>query len=69
MKIFSVRCSYTDRKFGPGMGKAVETEASSFPGAAGKGAREFWKGLNTKQRNDVQRSGLTIQVFETDRQP
>lgn len=35
-----------------------------MPSAIAKAAREFWKGLNTKQRNDVRRDGLKIEVRE-----
>jgi len=35
-------------------------EASSLPGAVGKAAREFVKGLDRKQRFDMNKNGLEI---------
>jgi hypothetical protein len=35
-------------------------EASSLPGAIGKAAREFVKGLDRKQRFDMNKNGLEI---------
>jgi hypothetical protein len=35
-------------------------DASSLPGAVGKAAREFVKGLDRKQRFDMNKNGLEI---------
>jgi hypothetical protein len=63
LKSFSVRLSFTDRRQGPGIGRSISTDASNLPGAVAKAVREFWKDLDTKQRNDARRS-LKIEVHE-----
>jgi len=63
MKQFNIRLSFTDRRQGPGVGRSIPTEASSLPGAIAKAIREFWRGLNRKQRNDARRS-LKIDAHE-----
>ena len=67
-KEYSVRLSFTDRKVGPGTGSSTRVEASSFPQAIAKAAREFWKALDTKQRNDVRRNGMKVEVQEGEEQ-
>ena len=62
--LYIVRASFTDRRQGPGTGRTLEIEATSMPVALGKGAREFWKGLDRKQRNDCRTSGLNLTVRE-----
>ena len=64
MKQYNVRLSFTDRRQGPGIGRNIPVDASSFPGAIARATREFWKGLSTKQRNDARRSGLKIEARE-----
>jgi hypothetical protein len=64
MKTFVARCTFTDRRDGPGTGRTLEVQATSAPGAAGKAMREFWKSLNRKQRWDALRSGLQLQISE-----
>ena len=64
MKQFQVRLSFTDRRQGPGVGRSIPVDASSFPGAIARATREFWKGLSTKQRNDARRSGVKIEARE-----
>jgi len=64
MKQFQVRLSFTDRRQGPGVGRSIPVDAGSLPGAVAKATREFWRGLNTKQRNDVRRSGLKVEARE-----
>ena len=59
----NIRLSFTDRKQGPGTGRSIAVDASSVPVAVGKAVREFWSGLDGKQRNDVRRSGLKIEAF------
>jgi hypothetical protein len=65
LKSFSVRLSFTDRRQGPGVGRSITTDASNLPGAVTKAVREFWRDLDTKQRNDARRS-LKIEVLERD---
>jgi hypothetical protein len=40
----------------------VKAEASSLPGAVAKATREFVKGLDRKQRFDMNKNGLEITV-------
>ena len=63
LKSFTVRLTFTDRRQGPGIGRAIPAQASNLPGAVSKAIREFWRGLDTKQRNDARRS-LKIEVHE-----
>lgn len=62
MTEFTIRFSYTDRKFGPGTGRTLVTQASSLPVAMGRAARIFWNSLDGKQRNDVRRDGLKTEI-------
>jgi hypothetical protein len=64
VKIFVARCSYQDRKLGPGCGRTLTVTATSAPGAIGKAAREFWKSLTTRQRNDALRGGMEVRIVE-----
>ena len=59
MKMFEVRFRYPDRHEGT-VESTVKVEASSLPGAVGKAAREFVKGLDRKQRFDMNKNGLEI---------
>ena len=59
MKTFRVKFQYQDRKNGP-EGKTVTMDASSLPGAVAKATREFVKGLDRKQRFDMNKNGLEI---------
>ena len=59
MKMFEVRFRYPDRNEGT-VESTVKVEASSLPGAVGKAAREFVKGLDRKQRFDMNKNGLEI---------
>jgi hypothetical protein len=59
MKTFEVRFRYPDRNEGA-VESTVKVEASSLPGAVGKAAREFVKGLDRKQRFDMNKNGLEI---------
>lgn len=61
MKQYCIRVSFTDRREGPGTGRSIPVEASSLPGAIAKATREFWRGLDTKQRNDARRSGMKVE--------
>jgi hypothetical protein len=59
MKTFEVQFRYRDRKEET-VKATVKVEASSLPGAVGKAAREFVKGLDRKQRFDMNKNGLEI---------
>ncbi len=59
MKTFEVQFRYRDRK-DESVQSTVKVEASSLPGAVGKAAREFVKGLDRKQRFDMNKNGLEI---------
>lgn len=59
MKTFEVQFRYRDRNEET-MESTVKMEASSLPGAVGKAAREFVKGLDRKQKFDMNKNGLEI---------
>ena len=59
MKTFEGQFRYRDRNEGT-VESTVKVEASSLPGAVGKAAREFVKGLDRKQRFDMNKNGLEI---------
>ena len=59
MKTFEVQFRYRDRNEGTAE-STVKVEASSLHGAIGKAAREFVKGLDRKQRFDMNKNGLEI---------
>ena len=59
MKTFEVQFRYQDRSEGT-VEVAVKVEASSLPGGVGKAVREFVKGLDRKQRFDMNKNGLEI---------
>ena len=61
MKTFQVEFRYQERKNGP-EGSTVKVDASSLPGAIAKATREFVKGLDRKQRFDMNKSGLEIKA-------
>lgn len=63
-KSFNIRCSFTDRRQGPGTGRTIEASATNLPGAVGKAVREFWRSLDRKQRFDCLTSGLEIRITE-----
>ena len=60
MKTFQVEFRYQDRK-GP-EGSTVKVDASSLPGAIAKATRTFVKGLDRKQRFDMNKNGLEIKA-------
>jgi hypothetical protein len=64
MKTFEVRFRYQDRNQGT-VESTVKVDASSLPGAVGKAAREFVKGLDRKQRFDMNKNGLEITAKST----
>ena len=59
MKSFEVQFRYQDRTEG-NVESTVKVEASSLPGGVGKAVREFVKGLDRKQRFDMNKNGLEI---------
>ena len=59
MKTFEVQFRYRDRNEETAE-SMVKVEASSLPGAVGKATREFVKGLDRKQRFDMNKNGLEI---------
>jgi hypothetical protein len=61
MKTFQVEFRYQDRKNGP-EGSTVKLDASSLPGAIAKATRQFVKGLDRKQRFDMNKNGLEIKA-------
>ncbi len=60
MKTFRVEFRYQDRK-GP-EGSTVTVDASNLPGAVAKATREYVKGLDRKQRFDLNKNGLEIKA-------
>jgi len=59
MKTFEVQFRFRDRSEETVESK-VKMDASSLPGAVAKAAREFVKGLDRKQRFDMNKNGLEI---------
>jgi hypothetical protein len=59
MKTFEVHFRYRDRNEETVESKA-KADASSLPGAVAKATREFVKGLDRKQRFDMNKNGLEI---------
>jgi len=67
MKTFEVRFRFQDRNQG-NVESTVKVDASSLPGAVGKAAREFVKGLDRKQRFDMNKNGLEISTKAVDKE-
>jgi hypothetical protein len=61
MKTFEVSFRYQDRK-NSSEGLMVKLDASSLPGAIAKATRQFVKGLDRKQRFDMNKNGLEIKA-------
>ncbi len=59
MKTFEVQCRYRDRNEET-VESTAKVDASSLPGAVAKATREFVKGLDRKQRFDMNKNGLEI---------
>jgi hypothetical protein len=59
MKSFEVRLSFRDRDEKT-VESTVKVDASSLPGAIARAARDFVKGLDRKQRFDMNKNGLEI---------
>ena len=64
MKTFEVQMKFRDRNEAM-VESSVRVEASSLPGAVGKAVREFVKGLDRKQRFDMNKAGLEITAKAT----
>jgi hypothetical protein len=65
MKTYQVEFRYRDRDETQA-GSTVKVAASSLPGAVAKATREFVKGLDRKQRFDMNKSGLDIKVAQAE---
>lgn len=63
MKTYSVRCTFQDRRQGPGTGRTIRVNACTVPGAIGKASRDFWNSLNRKQRFDAANT-MKIEIHE-----
>ena len=61
MKMFEVKFRFQDRSEAT-VESTVNMEASSLPGAIAKATRGFVKGLDRKQRFDMNKNGLEITV-------
>jgi hypothetical protein len=59
MKTFEVQFTFLDRN-DTKVESTVKVDASSLPGGVGKAVREFVKGLDRKQRFDMNKNGLEI---------
>jgi len=59
MKSFEVRLRFQDRTEAA-VESTVKVDASSLPGAVAKATREFVKGLDRKQKFDMNKNGLEI---------
>ena len=68
MKTFEVRFRYQDRSQGS-VESTVNVDASSLPGAVAKAARQFVKGLDRKQKFDMNKNGLEITTRSVDKSP
>ena len=64
MKSFEIEFKYQDRK-GP-EGSKVKVDATSMPGAIAKATREYVKGLDRKQRFDMNKNGLEIKAVNVE---
>ena len=66
MKTSKITLSYEDREKGREH-HHVSVDASSLPGAAAKATRDYVKGLDRKQRFDMNNHGLEIPRLSTSR--
>jgi len=64
MKTFEVQFRYRDRNEDT-VESTVKVDASSLPGGVTKATREFVKGLDRKQRFDMNKNGLEIVAKST----
>ena len=68
MKSFDLQFRFRDRNENTVESKA-KVDASSLAGAVAKGAREFVKGLERKQRFDLNKNGLEITAKSAESKP
>ena len=61
MKTFEVQFRFRDRSEAT-VESTAKVDASSLPGGVAKATREFVKGLDRKQRFDMNKSGLEIKA-------
>jgi hypothetical protein len=61
LNTYNVKLKYEDRKVGS-EGRTIKVDASSIAGAIGKATRDFVKGLDRKQRFDMNK-GLKIEAL------
>jgi hypothetical protein len=61
MKTFEISFRYQDRNDNM-EGTTRKVDASNLPGAVAKATREFVKGLDRKQRFDMNKNGLEIKA-------
>jgi hypothetical protein len=61
MKSFEVQFRYRDRNE-ENVESTIKVDASSLPGGVAKATREFVKGLDRKQRFDMNKNGLEIKA-------
>jgi hypothetical protein len=61
MKSFEVQFRYQDRN-DTWVESTATADASSLPGGVAKATREFVKGLDRKQKFDLNKNGLDIKV-------
>ena len=66
MKTFEVRLRYKNRNEET-VESTVKVDASSLPGAVARAAREFVKGLDRKQKFDMNKNGLEITTKSVDK--
>jgi hypothetical protein len=65
MKTFEVELTYEDRNKGV-VESTVKVDASSLSGAVARATREFVRGLDRKQKFDMNKSGLEIKAKAAD---
>ena len=66
MKTFEVSFSYQDRTNGTEQ-STVKLDASNLPVAIAKATRGFVKGLDRKQRSDMNKNGLEIKAVAVEK--
>lgn len=59
MKTFEVHFRFQDRN-DQAVESTVKVDASSLPGGVARATRDFFKGLDRKQRFDLNKNGLEI---------
>ena len=64
MTVYTVRCSFQDRRQGPGTGRTLTVTATNVPAAMSKAARQMWAAMGRRERNDARRDGFSATVRE-----